>query len=82
MLYQSQLTANFDALVLFQDAKYSIEVYKNLNTGKSSIAVVKDQLYTDFPVIYWNDRSVAFDRPETLPEYIKAKVRSYAYNLD
>ncbi len=81
MLYQSQLTANFDALVLFQDSKYSIEVYKNQKTGKSSLCVVKDQLYTDFVMIY-EDRSVSYDFPERLPEYIKKKVRSYAYNLD
>lgn len=79
----SQLSKEFkNVCVVFQDRKYSIEVYTHENTGKSAIAVIKDQLHVEFPIIYWETRKVAYDKPELLPEYIKKKVESFAYNLD
>lgn len=79
----SRLTDSFkDTLVLYQDSIYSIEAYINENTGNPAIAVIKGA-HIDLPVIYWDkNNEVGFDKPELLSEMIKAKVRSYAYNMD
>jgi hypothetical protein len=67
---------SFSSKVLFQNSKYSIEQYVNCNTGLENIVVIKDQTFTDFPIMY-SDNSLGFDFPEKLPEYIKKKVRFY-----
>ena len=55
--------------VLFQNSKYSIEQYVNCFTGLQSIVIVKDQTFTDFPILYDNG-FLGFDFSERLPEYI------------
>jgi len=72
---KKQIQCSIGKTVLFQNNKYSIETYMNANES-FSIVVVKDKIYTDWPIMYTNGK-VAFDRPEQLPNYIKEKVRKF-----
>jgi hypothetical protein len=66
--------------VLFQNKKYSIEVYKNDKSNKNRIVLVKDQLYTDWPLKTY-DGSVLYDHPEKYPKYIKKLVAKFYSNI-
>jgi len=58
--------------VLWQNHKYSIESYLTVDE-RINIVVVKDKIYTDFPIMY-ESGIIAYDRPEKLPKYVKNKV--------
>lgn len=77
----SQLVESFNATVLFQNKKYSIEKYLNNNTGKFSMVVVRDSTFTDWVMVY-DPGKIAFDDPYLLPKYIKDKARKFSLTLN
>jgi len=76
----SQLTSNFNAIVLFQNNKYSIEKYVNSNTGQYALCVIRDKTFTEWIMVY-NPGHVAYDNPFNVANSIKDKVRAYSMNL-
>ncbi len=72
--------------ILLRDNNWSIEAYTSETTGNPAIAVISKAGKVDFPTIYFDvydhDKRVAFDHPESLPEYILKTVKSFAYNMD
>ncbi len=48
--------------VIFQNKKWSVETYVNKTTGKIDLVIVKDQLLTDFPILYDN-KTIGYDHP-------------------
>lgn len=72
--------------ILLRNKTWSIEAYTSETTGNPAIAVISADGYTDFPIIYFDqydqDKRVAFDNPERLPEYIRKAVKSFAYHMD
>ncbi len=77
---QSQLLKEYNATVLFQNNKYSIEKYVNSNTGEYALCVVRDATFTEWVMIYEAGR-VGYDNPFLLPESIKSKVREFSMNM-
>lgn len=76
----SQLIASYNAIVLFQNTKYSIEKYVNENTGLYSLCVIKDKTFTEWVMVY-NPGNVAYDNPFNIANSIRNRVREYSLNL-
>ena len=76
----SQLLKEYNATVLFQNSKYSIEKYVNGNTGEYSLCVVRDKTFTEWVMVY-NPGHVAYDNPFNVANSIKEKVRDYSWHL-
>jgi hypothetical protein len=79
-MQQSQLLKSYNATVLFQNSKYSIEKYVNQNTGKYSLCVIRDKTFTEWIMVY-NPGHVGYDNPFNVANSIKDKVRQFSVNL-
>lgn len=76
----SQLTKEYNATVLFQDNKYSIEKYVNTNTGEYALCVVREKTFTEWVMIYEPGR-IGYDNPYNLSNAIRDKVRQYSMDM-
>lgn len=74
---KTQLAEPFNGKVLFQNNKWSVEICTVPKTLKKTLVVIRDGFNTDFCMRY-EDKSIAFDFPERVPQYIKTKVFSFS----
>ena len=75
----SRVASPFNGKVLFQNKKWSVEICTVPQTDKKTLVVIRDSFFTDF-VMRYEDKSIAFDFPERIPQYIKDKVSRFSHS--